>query len=219
MCTEQLWFNLQTSLNAKICDNPQPQTSSKKNSPGKSETSQLGDIFFCVWGCLSHPLVKLFLPFYPALKPGSESFLSLWKPSVRIFNTWPHQNANHIRGTEREGWWREGEAEMGETGRWERDRERGQQTTTSNPTPNIRKMDERGGRLQFIPSSTHFSFFPASLPFIHFLAPKMFIFSSFLRHLLSFIFPARLYSPFVWFLSHLKSHYSDFLYINPSPPL
>lgn len=28
-------------------------------------------------------------------------FLSLWKPSVRIFNTWPHQNPNHIRETER----------------------------------------------------------------------------------------------------------------------
>ena len=106
VCTDSLWFNLQSSLKAEICDDTQPQTSSKKNSPNKSETSQLtessflGCVCLCVCACVHAFAASLRATFYPFCKPGSESFLSLWKPSVRIFNTWPHQNSNHIR----EGW-------------------------------------------------------------------------------------------------------------------
>lgn len=35
--------------------------------------------------------------FFSFLQTRERFFLSLWKPSVRIFNTWPHQNPNHIR--------------------------------------------------------------------------------------------------------------------------
>lgn len=73
---------------------------------------------------------------------------------------------------------------MGETERRERDRENGQQTHRQphQTTHHIRKMDEGGGRLQFIPSSTpNFSFFLASLSaclsFIFWLPNSLFLIS------------------------------------------
>lgn len=80
----------------------------------------------------------------------------------------------------------EGEREMGETDRGGRDGENGQHSTTSNHTPHIRKMDEGGGRLQFIPSSTRKLFVSKCLSLLHLILKLFHSFSgsqSFFSHL------------------------------------
>lgn len=95
-------------------------------------------------------------------------FLSWWKPSMRIFSTWPHQNKNHIREPET--------ARPGREGRSHHQRAYGHCKTTSNQTSPIRKMDDRGCGWQFIPFSTpKFSASPLFLPvFYSFSSCKLF---------------------------------------------
>lgn len=117
------------------------------------------------------PIEQLF--FFSFFNPTGEwIFLSLWKPSVRIFQhvtTSRTQTISERRERQRGGGGWGTERNGGD--RWRRgDGENGQRTTTSNRTPHIRKMDEGDGRLQFIPSSApNFSFPFCSSGFLLFL--------------------------------------------------
>lgn len=103
-------------------------------------------------------------------------FLSLWKPSVRIFNTWPHQNPNHIRETERgvrdRVWGRNG----GEG----REAEKMGRVAKARPHQTTRPISERRMReaqdSNSSPSTSRFSFSFGDF-FIYFMA-RNFCFSS-----------------------------------------
>lgn len=153
--------------------------------------------------------------FFFFLKTREWIFLSLWKPSMRIFNTWPHQNPNHIREAarprERRGG-RERVRHRQKWGRW-RDDGNGQQTTTSNHNTPYQK-DGWGRRQTAIHPLQHskFLFLPCisfCVPFIHFLAPK-FSFShlslSLLLHLCHLQSFGSLSLFFILFLSAFLSH-------------